>query len=92
MMGKNDFSKRQYHFKKKLNTFKYQRNIHGIGSFCDFFIMKCNAKWSHKYTNKELILGPLKEVNLIEDKLRLVFYLRLKLVFIFQENTGKKEN
>lgn len=54
--------------------------------------MKCNAKWSHKYTNKELILGPLKEVNLIEDKLRLVFDLRLKLVFIFQENTVKKEN
>lgn len=52
MFGKNDFSKRQYHFKKKLNTFKYQSNIHGIGSFSDFFIIKCNAKWSLKYTNK----------------------------------------
>lgn len=52
MFGKNDFSKRQYHFKKKLNTFKYQRNIHGIGSFCDFYIMKCSTKMKYKYTNK----------------------------------------
>lgn len=52
MISKNDFSKRQYHFKKKLNAFKYQRNIHGIGSFSDFSIMKYNAKRKYKYTNK----------------------------------------
>lgn len=56
MMGKNDFSKRQYHFKKKLNTFKYQRNIHGIGSFCDLSMMKCNAKMKYKYTKIRTII------------------------------------